>query len=89
MGQQTAAAGADRARAVPALPIAALPALTIAVRPCRVSVQGGITTADRVVTVSPGYAGEIRTYLGGWGLEGLIDSRAYVLNGIVNGIDDE
>jgi starch synthase len=52
-------------------------------------VQGGITTADRVVTVSPGYAGEIRTYLGGWGLEGLIDSRGYVLNGIVNGIDDE
>jgi starch synthase len=42
-----------------------------------------------VVTVSPGYAGEIRTWLGGWGLEGLLNSRGPVLNGIVNGIDDE
>ncbi len=51
--------------------------------------QAGITTADRVVTVSPGYAGEIRTYLGGWGMEGLLNERAPVLNGIVNGIDVE
>lgn len=51
--------------------------------------QGGITVADRVVTVSPGYADEIRTWLGGWGLEGMLNDRGPVLNGIVNGIDTE
>jgi starch synthase len=51
--------------------------------------QAGITTADRVVTVSPGYSEEIRTWLGGWGLEGMLSDRGFVLNGIVNGIDDE
>jgi len=49
--------------------------------------KGGIITADRVVTVSPGYSEEIKTYLGGWGMEGMLSSRAPVLNGIVNGID--
>jgi hypothetical protein len=38
---------------------------------------------------SPGYSFEITTYLGGWGLEGLLGSRKPVLSGIVNGIDDE
>ena len=38
-------------------------------------------TADRLVTVSPGYAQEITTSEGGWGLEGLLASRAYALNG--------
>jgi starch synthase len=36
-----------------------------------------------------GYSGEIKTYLGGWGMEGLLASRAPVLSGIVNGIDME
>ena len=43
--------------------------------------QGGIVTADRLVTVSPGYAFEIQTPEGGWGLEGLLSSRSYALNG--------
>jgi hypothetical protein len=30
-----------------------------------------------------------RTWLGGWDMEGMIDARGPVLNGIVNGIDDE
>lgn len=29
--------------------------------------QAGISTADRVMTVSAGYAEEIKTWLGGWG----------------------
>ena len=37
--------------------------------------------------VSAGYAEEIKTYLGGWGMEGLLESRNFVLNGITNGID--
>lgn len=36
-----------------------------------------------------GYSNEITTFLGGWGLEGLLSSRAPVLSGIVNGIDEE
>lgn len=44
---------------------------------------------DRIVTVSPGYASEIKTWLGGWGMEGLLTSREFVLNGITNGIDTE
>lgn len=51
--------------------------------------QAGLTTADRIVTVSAGYAEEVRTYLGGWGMEGILSSRAPVLNGVVNGIDTE
>ncbi len=50
-------------------------------------VQAGISTADRVVTVSPGYAWEIQTPEGGWGMEEMLASRAYALNGVLNGID--
>lgn len=49
--------------------------------------QAGITHADRVVTVSPGYASEIQTYMGGWGMEEMLGDRQQVLNGITNGID--
>lgn len=52
-------------------------------------VQGGISTADRIVTVSPGYAWEIQTPEGGWGMELMLTSRAYALNGILNGIDTQ
>ncbi|KAG2500469.1 hypothetical protein HYH03_002036 [Edaphochlamys debaryana] len=51
--------------------------------------KAGLTTADRIVTVSAGYAEEIKTYLGGWGMEGIISSRGFVLNGVVNGIDTD
>ncbi|GLC42205.1 hypothetical protein PLESTB_000642100 [Pleodorina starrii] len=51
--------------------------------------KAGLTTSDRIVTVSAGYAEEIQTYLGGWGMEGIIASRSPVLNGVVNGIDTD
>ncbi len=38
--------------------------------------QGGIATADRLVTVSPGYAGEIQTVEGGWDLHPLLSRWA-------------
>lgn len=37
--------------------------------------QGGIATADRLVTVSPGYSFEIQTAEGGWDLDHLLSSR--------------
>ncbi|GAV66188.1 Glycos_transf_1 domain-containing protein/Glyco_transf_5 domain-containing protein [Cephalotus follicularis] len=49
--------------------------------------KGAIVTADRILTVSKGYAWEITTTEGGYGLNGLLSSRKSVLNGITNGID--
>ncbi|KDP27156.1 hypothetical protein JCGZ_19855 [Jatropha curcas] len=47
----------------------------------------GLKTADRVVTVSHGYAWELKTSEGGWGLHSIINENDWKLRGIVNGID--
>ncbi|CAN1250784.1 Starch synthase 1, chloroplastic/amyloplastic [Linum perenne] len=49
--------------------------------------KGAIVTSDRILTVSKGYAWEITTVEGGYGLQELLSSRRVVLNGITNGID--
>jgi len=54
---------------------------------CVNTLKAGISCADRVVTVSPGYAWEVTTPEGGWMLDGLLASRQYVLTGVLNGID--
>lgn len=51
--------------------------------------KGGLALGDRITTVSPRYAMEIRTPEFGMGLDGLLRSRAKVLTGILNGIDTE
>jgi len=51
------------------------------------TLKGAICCSDRLVTVSPTYAQEIATPWGGWGMEGLLEGRRYVLNGILNGVD--
>lgn len=51
--------------------------------------QGGISSADMITTVSPTYAHEIQTAEGGFGLDGLLRVRADVVKGIVNGCDLE
>jgi starch synthase len=49
--------------------------------------KAGIQFADRITTVSPGYAREIRTAEYGCGLDGSLRAREAQLGGIVNGID--
>ncbi|OJW75857.1 MAG: starch synthase [Sphingomonadales bacterium 63-6] len=51
--------------------------------------KAGLQLADRVTTVSPSYAAEIRMSEFGMGLEGLIASRGDRVSGILNGIDAE
>lgn len=49
--------------------------------------KAGLQFADRITTVSPSYAAEIRTEEAGMGFAGLLRARADVLSGILNGID--
>ncbi|MDE2149924.1 MAG: glycogen synthase GlgA [Gammaproteobacteria bacterium] len=50
--------------------------------------KAGIVHAQRLTTVSPTYAREILTPACGHGLDGLLRTRAAVLSGILNGIDE-
>ncbi|TKV93707.1 hypothetical protein SEVIR_9G243600v4 [Setaria viridis] len=47
----------------------------------------GIKAADRFLTVSHGYAWELKTPDGGWGLHSIISENDWKFQGIVNGID--
>ena len=49
--------------------------------------KASIVWADAVTTVSPTYAREIQTPEYGFGMDGLLRSRAYKLTGILNGVD--
>ena len=49
--------------------------------------KGGIVMADRVTTVSPTYAMEIRTPFYGEGLHSVIENHAGKVSGILNGLD--
>ena len=51
--------------------------------------KAGIMNADFITTVSPRYAEEIQSMEYGFGLEGVLHSRANRLVGILNGIDTE
>ncbi|HXI12522.1 MAG TPA: glycogen synthase GlgA [Thermoanaerobaculia bacterium] len=51
--------------------------------------KGGIVFADRVTTVSPGYAREVQYPQFGAGLDGLLRDQSWKFSGILNGIDVE
>ena len=50
--------------------------------------KGGILFADRVTTVSPQYAREIQTPEFGCGLDGVVQTRADDIAGLLNGVDN-
>ena len=54
---------------------------------CVNTIKGALATADRIVTVSPTYAEEIQTPLGGFGLHEMLQGRHMMLEGLLNGID--
>jgi starch synthase len=51
--------------------------------------KGGILFSDRITTVSPRYAKEIQTPEFGCGMEGVVQSRAEDLSGLLNGVDTD
>lgn len=52
-------------------------------------IKGGLVYADKITTVSPTYAKEIRSPENGYGLNGLLQYREKDLIGILNGIDEK
>ena len=54
---------------------------------CASFLKAGCVVADRINTVSPTYAEEIKTAYFGEGLEGILSARSNELSGIINGID--
>ncbi|MCL2046729.1 MAG: glycogen synthase [Oscillospiraceae bacterium] len=48
--------------------------------------KGAIVCADKITTVSPSYAEEIKSG-GGYGLDAMLRENSYKLTGIINGID--
>ena len=54
---------------------------------CLNLMKGAIVCADRVTTVSPNYANELRHAFFAFGLQDIVNMYAYKMSGIINGID--
>ena len=53
------------------------------------ALKAGLVMADAITTVSPTYANELMRGEFGMGLEGVLQARAGVLHGILNGVDTD
>lgn len=53
-----------------------------------IPLKAALMTADRITTVSPTYAEELRSQERGMGLDGVIRSRGTDMRGLLNGIDE-
>lgn len=51
--------------------------------------KAALALSDRITTVSPTYAAEIRTPDSGMGLDGLLRARGMAVTGILNGVDED
>ncbi len=56
---------------------------------CLNLMKGAIVCADRVNTVSPNYANELRHAFFAFGLQNIINMYSYKISGVINGIDTE
>ena len=56
---------------------------------CLNLMKGAIVCADRVTTVSPNYANELRHAFFACGLQNMVNMYAYKMSGVINGIDTE
>ena len=56
---------------------------------CANFLKGGLVFTDRINTVSPSYAEEIKMPYYAEGLQGILNARAGQLSGIINGIDKD
>src|ERR1700728_276943 len=86
VGYQGIVSSAASAEVLPGAPVSMLDAADFAAGRINL-LRTGLAYADRITTVSPTYARELRSAEYGMGLEGLLRKRTDAIVGILNGVD--